>query len=295
MKINFERIVGRNKGAVKQQGFQNSEYIANALISINESLEDLEDQFVRENQGDSRVLVISYLPRSGSTYLYQLLCRTGRYNYVSNFQSRFWRTPCVGRLLENSIGVRDYNLIKSQSNLGMTQGWESPSEFNYFWEERLGISGGADSVVDEGRFDSSKAASLSDTISAMSTFEDKPLLFKKEWLGMNADTLRKCFPRLEFIHLNRDREAVIKSMLRARTSVYGESGTSIFGASAPDYTFDVSLSLRENIEIQIDGLDLYLRQELAKSGCPVHEINYEDLLDDTDGELNRLEADIFSA
>lgn len=293
MKIDLDRIVGRRKGSVKKTGFQNSEYIARALLSINDSLEELEIEYTKENQGDSKVVIISYLPRSGSTYLYQLLCGTGRFNYISNFQSRFWRTPCLGRLLENSIGPRIFERIETTSNLGMTQGWESPSEFNYFWEEQFGITGGIDSIIHPERFDLDAQKQFANTIGALCSFELKPILFKKEWLAMNAVSIATCLPKVEFIHINRSRDAVVNSMLRARKQVFGLEGGSLFGAAAPGYEFDLSLSLEENIRRQMDGLDVFIKKQLKASGCLVHEISYEALIENPGSALIELNSKLF--
>lgn len=293
MKIDLDRIVGRKKGAVKKSGYQNSEFIASALLSINESLEPIESRYVEENQGDSKVIVISYLPRSGSTYLYQLLCKSGNFNYISNFQSRFWRTPCLGRLLEGSIGPRNYDSIEMTSNLGITQGWESPSEFNYFWEEQFGIEGGCASIISKEQFPPEAQLSFRKTIGALLSFEAKPLLFKKEWLGMNAVMLSDCLPNVEFVHINRSMDAVVNSMLRARIQVFGEEGESLFGAAAPDYKFDCMQSLEANIRRQMEGLESYIKKELTASGCPVHEVSYEMLVEDPVSVLQNLNSQLF--
>ncbi len=284
MRIDFERIRSKSR----KPEYQNSSWIAKALLSMNDSLEGLEEEYLKTIDKDPKqsVVLISFLPRSGSTFLFQLLTRTGKFNYVSNFQSRFWRSPCIGRLIEETISPgRKYDQIELKSEYGRTHGFVTPAEFNYFWEEHLGISKALYAEIDPEYFTKERAEKFRNEILGIISLENKPLLFKREYLLINLSYLKKAMPNIKVIHIERNFDNVVRSYLKALDAVFPEEFPETFGTGTPDFKYDSTISVESNVRNQLKLLEKRIFKELETNEVPYYTVSYEDLCEKEEDTL----------
>jgi len=286
MRVDIDRIVGKHK----KEAYRNSEWIASALSHINEGLEGLEQEYVNQVQAEPEwpIVLISFLPRSGSTLLYQLLAKTGNFNYISNFQSRFWRSPCVGRLIENSISPRLYSEIQLSSDFGNTKGFSSPHEFNYFWEEHLGIDGNNNSEIKTAEFTKKKQEEFRKEIIGLLSQEAKPLLFKREYLILNLSILKNVFPNVRIINLERNFDDIISSQMKAIEKVHANNYEGFFGTALESFVYDENITLESNVRRQTKQLKERLDHEIEESGFPAITVEYEKLCQDAESEMSKI-------
>lgn len=287
MRVDPDRIAGKHKSST----YQNSDWLARALCMMNNGLEALEHEYVCQidKQPETPIVLISFLPRSGSTFLYQLLARTGDFNYISNFQARFWRSPCIGRIIENSVSPRRYDAIELRSDFGNTQGFSSPHEFNYFWEEHLGIDGINKSEIAVSEFTEEMQGRLMKEISGLISFEDKPLLFKREYLVLNLSILKNILKNVIIINLERNFDDIIASQLKAIEKINAGNDQELFGSVLEAFEYDKSQTLDVNVRKQTQTLKDRLEYEISKSQFPVITVQYENLCHDSDYEITRIQ------
>jgi hypothetical protein len=155
--------------------------------------------------------------------LSQLLAASGRFNYVSNFQARFWLAPYIGGMLERNILPRDYHSISLTSDYGITTSSASPSEFSYFWKHWLRLDESPTDTLTDAQWSRLDIDALRLQLRLIGSLHAGPLMFKKEWLGMNAGHLLREFPTARVIHVRRNPRHVALSIHKARMEVYGDA------------------------------------------------------------------------
>jgi len=231
------------------------------LQKLNKQLQPLELEAV-SNIGDFSkvpVLFISYLPRSGSTLLYQLLALTRRFNYISNLQSRFWLAPYLGGHVEISLYDKFKAPLSLRSDYGLTSEPFEPSEFTYFWEHWLNIARSNTHTLTKREEKRIKTAQLVIELNALRSLSSFPLVFKKEWLGMNAGFLIENIPNVKFVHIDRSSLDLTASILHAREDVYG-SIHSWWAAKPSNYAQLSRLDPCRQVAGQISGI----RNDISK-------------------------------
>ena len=71
-------------------------------------------------------------PRSGTTVLYQLLCKHTNFSYINNFIGHWYRLPILAAKAY-SILFQGGNELKLNSNFGKSKNHYGPNEFGEFW------------------------------------------------------------------------------------------------------------------------------------------------------------------
>ena len=103
---------------------------------LNQTLSSLQIPFNSKVEVDALpVIYIIGAPRSGTTLVYQLICKCFSVGYINNLAARFWLRPSIGVHLTKSLFNEDLGRkhITFQSELGRTNGAANPHEFGYFW------------------------------------------------------------------------------------------------------------------------------------------------------------------
>lgn len=258
-----QRILTGTDGTAKTAAYRPDRRIQEALFATNTCLQQLEDSYapLADSLPDPHLVFVAYVPRSGSTLLTQLLARTSQWNYVSNFQSRFWLAPYVGGLLEQSIAPRHYDTLPLESDFGLTPNCSSPAEFSYFWERWLRLTPELDHQLTPERWQACDELGLRRELRLIGSLHPGPLLFKKEWLGMNACYLLDAFPSAKLLHIVRDPVDVARSILGARRQVFGHRDC-WWGAKPASWDRLRSLTWHDQIAGQIHAI-LELTNEAA--------------------------------
>lgn len=273
----------------KTASYRNDPEVQETLCEVNARLAGLERELA-ERAGDlpdPPLVFIAYVPRSGSTVLSQLLARTGRFNYISNFQARFWRAPYVGGILEKSLCPRDASHVPLQSRHGLTETTESPAEFTYFWKYWLQLGEDVVHTLDDQRQQQIDMVGMRQQLKLIGSLRNSPLFFKKEWLGMNAGLFLEAFPKLKILHIRRNVFDVACSIADARRAVYG-SVEHWWAARPASYAELHGLPWPEQIAGQIAGILADTTRWEGIYPDRFLSVSYEDLAADVGTELSRV-------
>lgn len=193
------------------------------LVRANHALEELEKQLVADRPASTqRTLVICHPPRCGSTLLAQLLARTRAFNYVTNFQARFWEAPYLAGLIEKRVGIRHMPFPEViRSDYGVTEAPLEPHEFGFFWSRWLNFVGETHRVA-PGLMSSERIEGLRTELNALRSLYEMPFLIKNGVVGINVEFFVSLVPESVFVVLRRDPLFIAQSIYRARVQRYGD-------------------------------------------------------------------------
>lgn len=172
--------------------------------------------------GDSKIspcpIFVLAAPRSGSTYLYQVIADVFKLPYISNLTNdHFASNPIVGLALQR--GVKEQ--VGLQSEFGKTKGLFQPSEGSgpmTFW-----FGGGQPSQVMSSRILEGREAHFIMTLAACEVLYDgAPLVIKNAWNCFRVSYLATRLPGARFIWLKRDIHDASLSDLEARYLTKGD-------------------------------------------------------------------------
>jgi hypothetical protein len=161
------------------------------------------------------VVFIIGSPRTGSTYLYQLLINWYRFFYFTNFiNSYFYTEPAVGAAIDfmtHPLGGVSYD-----SCFGKTLGMFGPSEGSYILKNWFGGTHPSQSescdVLD------GKTAHFRRSMQCIYEIHRKPILIKNAWNCFRIKALSELFPNARFIWIRRDIVESSFSALNARVA-----------------------------------------------------------------------------
>ncbi len=191
------------------------------LYAKNLSLRPWENRLTRGyGKGDTRLVFIVGVPRSGTTLLHLLMGRYLEVAYISNFVSRYWMAPLYATIRHHrktggpATGPLD-------SNLGATIGDDAPHEFTYFWQFWTEFSGTDD--ASEEVLDQVDWQSIRRELTAISAWWQRPLILKAlTYVDYNVGRFAHEFPSSCFIDVHREPAFVVQSILEARQRRYGD-------------------------------------------------------------------------
>lgn len=247
------------------------------LEKFNSSLVDLEEKYIYSlKPSDKKILFICGAPRSGTTFLSQVLARTGAFNYATNFVARFWRAPFVGLYLEKLMGIREMAEDNSfDSNLGRTKGIVEPHEFTYFWEYWL-KPGGTTHVIPASRLSDIDVKGVNREINSMLAFYDKPIFFKTHLTMINPLVLHKIFKNAYFVVIDRNVLSNALSIFIARKK-YFDNTTQWWSIKPSNYQKLKKLPTEEQIIGQINGIYSDIDNQISDFRHRTMNVSYEQL------------------
>lgn len=151
-------------------------------------------------------------PRTGSTYLYQLVASKFQLPYVSNLTNDcFGTTPIIGLALQHGIAVE----ISDSSHFGKTHGPFQPSEGSSPMTHWFG--GGHPSQDVSNKILAGREEHFRLTLAACEyLYDGAPLLVKNPWNCFRIAYLANTLPRARFIWIKRDIRQSAASDLEAR-------------------------------------------------------------------------------
>jgi hypothetical protein len=272
--------------------FQKNTVQEEFLSSLNSFLEHF-DAATASFDSDDPALYIAGVPRSGTTLLSQLLCRYLSVGYINNVIARFWTNPVVGiKLSQTLLEVESPSRIRLDSIHGTTEDPWGPHEFGYFWRHWL-------------RVDNSPSHHISDELAAQIDHEGlgrmlsnivgafgRPTIFTNLVCGLNARLLNRVRPNSVFILIERNEEAVVRSILRCRKERYGDER--VWWSLRPSSYAEIKqvVDPEEQASRQVTELRSEINKELNAADCQVIRLSYEGLCADPRGSLEQIKAQI---
>jgi hypothetical protein len=226
-------------------------------------------------------------PRSGSTLISQLAARCTDAAYVANGMARYWLTPLVGwdRLLAR--GPLDRLRVPLASTLGATSGAESPHEFGYFFRTWMDLE--ASDELDEAAIQRCDWRELRGALEGVAGRFRAPMVVKNlNAVSFQVAAFAAAMPQSTFVHVTRERDATVASILAARRRSTGDETT--WWSSRPRAYRDwAGLPAREQVERQVDAIRDAVARDLARLPPARRlEIALEDTRADPRGALERL-------
>jgi len=156
-------------------------------------------------------------PRTGSTYLYQLVIRLFGLPFISNLTNAYFpTTPIVGLALQHGIDVD----ITYKSRYGKTDGPFQPSEGSgpmIHW-----FGGGHPSQAVSRTFLDGRSAHFLNSLTVCEVlYGGRPLVIKNAWNCFRVDCIAAALPKARFVWIRRDIREAAGSDLEARLKTKG--------------------------------------------------------------------------
>ena len=235
------------------------------------------------------LLIVGGLPRSGTTFCYQLLAASGSFVYPSNLVARFYRRPVAGwrveRALEPFLPPRDEGAEGFRSEAGRTAGWWEPSEMGYFWH--------AHQPFDEHHEPSAEVLAawdpgpLARELAALQSEDGRPLVVKNPVLGFVYGWLLDRIPEARMAWISRPPLAIAASILAMRRREAG--GVDRWWSTRPaDADALAGRPPEEQVAGQVARLLVAGTAARERHGDRWLDVEYEAICRDPDGQARRI-------
>ncbi len=273
--------------ANRVKGFKKDDFAEKYLHEANMALGEVENRILEDMAGTGPLQPLIFVvgvQRSGTTLLNQMIINHFDVAYPNNFVARYWKSPIVGSVLFQNLGLKE-NALSYQSDMGYTSGLTGPHEFGYFWRHWF-----PDNVYDEGfTGDSIDNELFTKQMNTWAAYQQKPLIFKNlHKVSFRIAKLAELFPKSIFIHIQRDPFFVAQSTYESRLKLFG-SEDEWFGIHPPEFPELSKLSFAEQIAGQVYHADRYIKKEMSGlSDDRKLELSYEELIGDTAEVASRL-------
>jgi hypothetical protein len=265
------------------------------LESLNSNLFDSEK--IVEKQLESKksyppILIISS-PRTGSTYLSQLMAAKLKISYVSNLMSKFYNVPILGAYLQkNMINNKDIKELKTFHSIhGNTSNIYEPSEFGYFWSRHFnfGKNHHEPSTQNLKNIDFKK---LNYELENISKVFEAPVLYK---CSIGPFLIKQILSKTDVfvIVLNRNKTDTVNSILKTRKERFGNY--KVWWSIRP-FGFESMQKEKPLLQVQwqydkvFKSLDSYDKNKYQNR---VYNCNYEDLIKSSNNELKAIAKKYF--
>jgi hypothetical protein len=242
------------------------------------------------------VIAVIGCPRSGTTFLTQLLVSTGAFCYPSNLLSRFAYAPYVGAKIQQLLFDQELDLgsefcdLRSKSgfrsNVGKTEGALGINEFFHFWRRFLPIHDPG--FLSETELEKVQTEQMRRELASLVYVFGKPFLSKAMMLQYNLAFFAEAIPELKFIYIKRDPVFLMQSLKQARIKYYGNEKF-WFSLKPKEYEF----LKYESPDVQIAGQVLFTHRAIKEQSVLVPEnrffqVDYEEVCVDPKNFLNAL-------
>jgi hypothetical protein len=221
-------------------------------------------------------------PRTGSTYLFQVLASYFQFAYLTNFSSIFFKTPSLAIYINKLLGI--HNCVKKTSEYGFTPGVFSPSEggpvFNYWFGP----------VNQSGNF-KNRAKIAQTEVHAISSIMEAPFLAKNLNNSMRLPLIIRTFPNACFIQIKRNPLYVAQSLILARRRLFGDQ-SKWFGPAPPEIKDLERMPPFEQVVMQIKLIEEHIDTDIAQLNIKrVIELDYEDLCGSKEKLMRKIAKD----
>lgn len=233
---------------------------------------------------DAGPVFIVGAPRSGTTFLIQLITAAFNFAYLSNRHCRWFRAPVFMEKLKPTPFGSCRNF---KSEFGLIAGPHAPSECGLYWYRFLPRRPHTLSASD---MDPDRLRSLWRAVNSMSTVVARPLIFKNLILSLRIPVLVEAFPNALFIVCHRSPADTAASILQAREQRFGTVHQWFSLIPANCWEMDETQDVFEQVTAQIRGThDEIERARSALPGDRFIDVDYESLCGTPRNELQRIQ------
>lgn len=255
---------------------------------VNELEENLLNTYCIERES-IRIIFILASPRTGSTLLYQLLCKYFNLYYFSNYVVKYFpKHPIIGAIFESSIlskeGKKELTLY---NEYGKTKKNHEPNEASEILQNWFCFKHPAE--IKSNKIIPGKRSHMIKTIGGICNFTDKSMIIKNAWNCFRVKELSSLFPAAHFIWLRRNIIDCSYSTLLARKT-QGNPNKVWNSASPFNYYQIKKLPYYEQVVEQQYWTNEAVKRVLNKNFSDKNwtEIWYENILSNPRGELIKI-------
>lgn len=235
---------------------------------------------------NSSTIFILGAPRTGSTYLYQLVVRLFGLPFISNLTNAYFpTTPIVGLALQHGVDVR----IIYESQYGKSDGPFQPSEGSGPMAHWFG--GGQPSQVASHTILGGRSTHFQNTLAACEVlYEGRPLVIKNAWNCFRVACIAETLPAARFLWIRRDVRDAAASDLEARIATKGRPDAWNSATPANVEALQTRPPHEQVVENQYEFSKAVGEALAALQADRWHEIWYEDLIRQTHPAVDSLAA-----
>ena len=255
---------------------------------INEKLSGLDELIVKKSSVDYRPsIIITGVPRSGTTVISQLL--PARYNlgYVSNLMARFYKVPLTGAWLQQQLIPHEIHFLREfWSHHGVTQRIFEPHEFGYFWSQYLNFGFNCHQPKNDKEIEQLNFIGLDKVLAQLSTVFGRPAAYK---CSIAPFLIRSFVLHMNvfLVHIIRDREKTVQSILNIREERLGDQ-TKWWSIRPCGWQKLLDKPPIEQVEWQYDRVVDAIRKGSIGFENKIYELTLEDLVNSPEMVLEDL-------
>jgi hypothetical protein len=220
------------------------------------------------------------LPRSGSTFVYQVLTHLFDVSYIDNLMTLGRETLYFSsRLSQRCFRDRPHGSFSSTYGNTWDSGLHAPSEAGALWYRWIPV----DAVyVDEHTLTAKDKDAMTRNIKALLNRDQKPLLIKNLYFSTRIKLIRSLFPEAKFIRVRRDPLFIAQSIYLSRLKNCRNPESEWWSVKFPGYEEYLGKPLEVQVARQVHALERILDNDLeGLEKEKLLEIAYESL----DGRL----------
>jgi hypothetical protein len=257
--------------------YRNIEYFETTLLN------DFSKRFKTEKLAKPIFIIAS--PRTGSTLLYQLICKYLKVYYFTNFVDDLLDTPLFASLISSNLIELERRNIKCLNNYGVAHGIAGPNESTKLFSNWFNHT--HPSEIHSSKFISNKAKfEMKKKFSIIEKFSNMRILTKNAWNCFRIEELSKTFPDAHFIYLKRNIVDSSYSTLLARKKC-GDPNIVWDSASPKEYKEIKKLAPHMQVVEQQKYTNMAVLSSLKKIKNITH-VKYEDLVSNPKSELIKI-------
>jgi len=232
------------------------------LLHINKLLERDETHSYMDLEEDYPTIFVFGLPRSGTTFMTQLIAHSFDLGYINNFMARFWLAPVTGIRLSKLI-YGEKAVSSFDSNYATTDDILDIHEFGYFWRKWL-FKDSLTEILNSQLYDVNiKWDELRRVILNIHEAFGKGWVCKNIFGAYHLERLCSFLKKSLIIYIERDPVDNAISIMDARKRFYEDP--KLWWSTIPmEYMEIKDLPVEEQVAAQIHYLRRYYDQELSK-------------------------------
>lgn len=169
---------------------------------------------ILQSTGEGHLIFLIGCPRSGTTLTYQLVLNAFELGYITNRIARFYGSLALSEKFFQTN--KKFKPLAYHSRHGTTVGPLGPHECGEFWYQFFPRD---PHYTPLDALDERTRRQLRGHVAAFQKVVAMPMVFKNVMLSARLKVLQKVFPKAAFIVVRRDREATVRSILKARERV----------------------------------------------------------------------------
>lgn len=275
----------------RKKGYYKDEGTEKYLHHINAVLQKDERKSYRDLPEEHATLFVFGLPRSGTTFMAQLIAHAFDIGYINNFMARFWLAPVTGIRLSGII-LGSEPAVNFESHYATTSRLDDLHEFGYFWRHWL-KKNNIGEILRSGELEREiDWEGLKKTVCNIHAAFGNSWICKNIFGAYHLTKLSQVFSRSFFVYIERDPLDVAVSIMDARRKFYGD--TSLWWSTIPlEYPRLKGLPADEQVAGQVWYLRKFYRQELEKmSPDRVIRISYPEATGDPQQTVERIRKQV---